>query len=418
MADSALNFASPIRVLSSSNPNQVSLNILAPLITGNMHTPLQGSRAHPIAALTKRPDDELFHCMVSYRVNTDAARARAIHDGLHFKVLNAKKKLDFFATARYPSGFNRARESKQSWLHIFLDKFCLQSGKNWADEGFLRAILSSLTIIPILSWETAPNGDQQGSVGDLARHNKDSPVDNVLLELVLAKELHSLSKSLTTSSSNQSAALFPCMHIIPIFVQDLFAKLSGLSDDAPLATLAKASDVLSSVGIQLNASFNQQSVKTIVSYFTKLQGVKYFEFGAGDSANGQVIDHIWVHLKAQAKAFDIDRFQLESFSQNNPYGSELLQFLFEVDAEYLAPFLVKHSISSVSMLADIRHRDDAINNLALELSKACKRSLLEESLKLVRVLNAASESQLARPLQQRLRDFVDVDASILTALYR
>lgn len=411
---SALN-----RVLShnSKSGGQISVSMLSPLVTLNMHALPQHSSVNSPVSLIKRPDDEMFHCMLSYRVNTDATRARAIHDGLHFKALNAKKKLDFFALGRYPSGFNRARGTKQSWLNIFLDKLCLQNGKNWADEGFLRAVLNSLTIIPVLSWETLPNGDHQGSIGALALHNKDSPVDNVLLELVLAKELHSVMK-MFVQASKQGDALHPCMHIVPVFAQDFFSKLSTLSDDAPLATLAKASEVLGRVGIQPDSCFSKQSVKSIVSYFAKLQGVKYFDLGQDDSANGQVVDLIWDHLKTQAKAFDVDRFQLDSFSMDYPHGSELLQFLLEEDAGYLAQFLVKHSISSVAMLADMRHHDDAIKNLGLQISNACKRPLLEESIKLVRVLNAAAASELARPLQQRLRDFVDTDASILTAIYR
>jgi hypothetical protein len=105
------NSAISMRTFESGSSSQVALN---------MDVPQEGqhSSGNSFASLMKRPDDELFHCMVSYRVNTDAARARAIHDGLHFKALNVKKKLDFFAIARYPSGFNRARETKQSWLHL------------------------------------------------------------------------------------------------------------------------------------------------------------------------------------------------------------------------------------------------------------------------------------------------------------
>jgi len=385
----------------------------------NMDTPheAQHSSGKSFASLMNRPDDELFHCMVSYRVSTDAARARAIHDGLHSKALNSKKKLDLMVLAKYPSGFNRPREAKQSWLNIFLDKFCLQDSKEWADEGFLSAILKSLTIIPVLSWETTANGDHKGSVGGLAAHNKDSPVDNVLLELILAKELHCILQAYA-KSSNQNDVLYPCMHIFPIFVQDLFAKLSTLSDDAPQKTLAKAAAVLRSVGIQTHDAFMNQSVKNIMQYFTKLQGVKYFEFGSDDAANEQVVSRIWDHFKKQSTAFDIDRFQFDSFSENNPQGSELLQFLLASDAGYLSRFLMQHAISSVAMLADVRLRDDAVKNLALEVSTACKRPLLAETVKIVRILNSAAESQLARPLQQRLDDFLDTDASILTAIYR
>jgi len=420
------NSAISMRPLGSESSSQTAIDII-----NVIDVPQEGQQSSDtsfasLSSLMKRPDDELFHCMVSYRVNTDAARACAIHNGLHFKALNAKKKLDLFVMAKYPAGFNRPREAKQSWLNIFLDKSCLQDSKDWADEGFISAILKSLTIIPILSWETekkmAPNGESEieihkGSVGGLAAHNKDSPVDNVLLELVLAKELHCVLQAFA-KASNQNDTLYPCMHIFPIFVQDLFAKLSTLSDDAPQKTLAKASAVLESVGIHTDEAFRKQSVKSIMQYFTKLQGVKYFEYGLHDNANEQVVSRIWDHFKKQSTDFDIDRFRLGSFSENNPHGSELLQFLLASDAGYLSQFLMKHAITSVAMLADVRLRDDEVRNLALEVATACKRPLLAETVKIVRILNAAAESQLARPLQQRLDDFVDTDASILTAIYR
>jgi len=405
--------ASP-RVLGTIACSQVSIDMCAPQAPPH----IIGST---LAPLSRRPDAELFHCMVSYRVKTDAARACAIHDGLHFKALNAKAKLDFYSIAKYPAGFTRAREAKQSWVNIFVDKFCLQHGKDWATDGFLKAILCSLTIVPLLSWETtaspgnAAQADHNGSVGGLAGHCRDSPVDNVLLELLLAKELHAASQALATAA-NQFDALYPCMHIIPIFVHDLFGQLSLLSDDAPQATLAKAAEVLQSVGVQPDASFMNQSVKEIVSYFTKLQGVKCFEFGV--EGNKQAVDHIWRHLKSQATAFDLDRFQLNSFAENSPQGSELLQFLSASDAGYLSRFLVRHGVSSVQMLADIRLHPDVLKTIALEISTQCKRPLVEETIKFGRVVSAAAESHMSRPLCQRLRDFLDTDASILTAIYR
>jgi hypothetical protein len=403
------NAAISMQAIGSGSSSQVALI---------METPQEGqhSSGNSFALMMKRPNDELFHGMISYRVNTDYARARAIHDGLHFKALNAKKKMDLFAMAKYPNGFNRSRETKQSWLNIFLDKVCLQDGKNWEVEGFVSAILSSLTVIPILSWETAGN-DHKGSVGGLAAHKKDSPVDNVLLELVLAKELRCGWQSFA-KTSNQNNTLYPCMHIVPIFVQDIFAKISTLSDDAPCETLAKAADILGNVGIQTDAAFMNQSVKSIVQYFTTLQGVKYFELGSNDAANEHVVSRIWEHFKKQSTAFDLDRFTLDSFSENNPHGSELLQFLLASDAGYLSQFLMKHGISSVAMLADVRFRDDEVRKLGLEVSTACKRPLLAETVKIVRILNAAADSVLALPLQKRLDNFVDTDASILTAIYR
>jgi hypothetical protein len=176
-------FAGSLHTLNSMNMLAVSNSIA-------VHVPRDGN--DPVSQLTKQPDSELFHCMISYRVSTDADLARAIHDRLHFKALNAKKKVEFYAAAKYPSGFARARDAKQSWLNIFLDKLCLQTGRDWTDAGFILALLQTLTVIPVMSWKESSNGDPpSGSIGLLAAHNAHSPVDNVLLELVLAKELHS-----------------------------------------------------------------------------------------------------------------------------------------------------------------------------------------------------------------------------------
>jgi hypothetical protein len=368
--------------------------------------------------LAKQPDSELFHCMISYRVSSDADLARAIHDRLHFKTLNAKKKVEFYAAAKYPSGFARARDAKQSWLNIFLDKVCLRPGRDWADAGFIPALLQSITMIPVLSWKESPSGGlPSGSVGLLAGHNAGSPVDNVLLELVLAKELHSTWQAISENASSSRCVLFPCMHIVPVYAQDFFSKLPTLSDDAPAATLQKAADVLLRVGHHTSASFMQQSVKSIITYFTTLQGIKFYDLGATDSANEQVAGLLWDILKMQAREFDIDRFTITAFTQNNPHGSELFEFLKATDAGYLSRFLIRHGISSVALLANLQQSESSIIGLAQETSKVCNRPLMQETMNIKRVINLAAASPLSLSMRNRLLNFVDKDASVLTAIY-
>jgi hypothetical protein len=378
---------------------------------------LRDRNEHP-SLLTKRPDSELFHCMISYRFSSDASLARAIHDRLHFKTLNAKKKSEFYAAAKYPSGFARARESKQSWLNIFLDSVCLQTGSDWADAGFIPALMQSLTMIPVLSWIESSNGDPpSGSVGLLAGRNASSPVDNLLLELVLAKELNSTWKAISVNANNSSCVLFPCMHIFPIYAHNIFSKLSNLSDDVPMSTLQKAAEVLLRFGHQPSASFMQQSIKSIISYFIQLQGIKYYDLGTTESANEQVASLLWDQLKVQAREFDFDRFTMTAFVQNNPHGSELFEFLKASDFGYLSRFLIKHGISSVALLADLQSSESSTIALAQETSKVCKRPLLKESLNIKRVANLAAQSPLSLSMQKRLLNFVDEDASVLTAIY-
>jgi hypothetical protein len=369
--------------------------------------------------LAKRPDSELFRCMISYRVSSDADLARAIHDRLNFKTLNAKKKVEFYAAAKYPSGFARARDAKQSWLNM--DKVCLRPGRDWADAGFIPALLQSVTMIPVMSWKESPScGPPSGSVGLLAGHNAGSPVDNVLLELVLAKELHSTWQAISENASSSRCVLFPCMHIVPVYTQDFFSKLSTLSDDAPAATdvtLQKAADVLQFVGHHTSASFMQQSVKSIITYFTTLQGIKHYDLGATDSANEQVAGLLWDILKMQARDFDIDRFTITAFTQNNPHGSELFEFLKASDAGYLSRLLIRHGIASVALLANLQQSESSIIGLAQETSKVCNRPLMQETMNIKRVINLAAASPLSLSMRNCLLNFVDKDASVLTAIY-
>ena len=133
-------------------------------------------------------------------------------------------------------------------------------------------------MIPILSWKESSSGDPPtGSIGQLAQHGANSPVDNVLLELVLTKELHSTWQLVSKQLNRDDFVVFPCMHIVPVYAQDLFSKLSTLSEEAPAATLKKAAEVLRCAGHVTSSSFMHQSVKSIVSYFTRVQGIKYYE---------------------------------------------------------------------------------------------------------------------------------------------
>ena len=207
--------------------------------------------------------DELFHFFISYRVAFQADFSRKLHDMLYHKASNtpiplvefAKWPCSRFAYRRHFAALNKC-------AHVFLDSRCLSDGDPWR-EGFIEALRISVVFVPLLSYSKTvvslrdrrvnyfegeiaslrskisridANNTQEldsanadltaaqmhllqaqsraddtqveytGSVGDFVSQNPKSArlgadsVDNYLLELILAKELHHIS----TASSNNS----------------------------------------------------------------------------------------------------------------------------------------------------------------------------------------------------------------------
>ena len=403
----------------SYHPFEASSSV--PMTSVDLNSVGNGSMSSLFKDVFKKPDGALFHCMLSYRVSTDSVLVRSIHDGLHMKCLNAKQQgtfPEFFEAAKYPSPFDRADQAKQSNLNIFLDQFCLQAGQDWADSGFLLALSQSLVFIPILSWNSdSSSGDSSGSIGGLACHGKSSGVDNVLLELVIAKELHRVWLVLSKDVLQSQGLLFPCMIILPIFTSNFFSKISTLSDDVPLSTLQRASEALIQFGVTPGSGFLQQTVREIVHFYSSLQCLRYFDWGATVSANQQAVKGIWRILKNLASVFDFESFQMNQFKHNQPHGSELVTFLAEKDAGYLARVFVKHGIYSVARIARLIDEEQSVGIIARETAQICQRPVLEEILNVKSVALLASTSGLALPLRVQLRDCVDKDASVLTAIY-
>ena len=151
------------------------------------------------------PRGQMFHCMLSYRVDTDQGMVVKLHNKLHtlFAVegqpskslqrtrsgaavpafspspalkrgwsIAAKAVFDgslanqvdggsevfpFQGETLFPREFEQCDEAKTSDFHVFLDTVCLKTGVNWQGTGelhgggFIGAILQSLLFVPILS---------------------------------------------------------------------------------------------------------------------------------------------------------------------------------------------------------------------------------------------------------------------------
>jgi hypothetical protein len=182
---------------------------------------------------------------------------------------------------------------------VYLDKFCLRNGEEWQGTGkpdgggFIGAILQSLVFVPVLSVKqknsygfcqdlsSAPDKSNanklEGSLGRLVRLNtahddRQHGVDNVLLELIIAKALHTISWRARTGKSE----FYPCFRIFPLFAGNdkLFYCPEALSDKPHIATNNRAFDLLQKAGLA-DACFDKlkdESVQSIVNwYFRQVQ---------------------------------------------------------------------------------------------------------------------------------------------------
>ena len=171
-----------------------------------------------------------FHAMLSYRVVPDAELVSKIHDKLHLLAPNAGQSVsqaNQLLDSPFPEGFKRV--TLNSSLHVFLDVHCLKDGEGWEGDGgvksggFVGALRLSPVFVPMFSAteivsenaELAQQGSGKGSVGQMINLAQKDTQDNVLLELIVARELHLMSKN--SSKTNDKKVLAPCSYIFPLF---------------------------------------------------------------------------------------------------------------------------------------------------------------------------------------------------------
>ena len=100
---------------------------------------------------------------ISYRVDTDAAFATAIHTAAHTRL-----------------GYN-----------VFLDRLDIAPAADWR-QSFVGALGRARVVVAVVSWVAESEGEGarvRGSAGQMAGLTADAGVDNVLLEWEIALEL-------------------------------------------------------------------------------------------------------------------------------------------------------------------------------------------------------------------------------------
>jgi hypothetical protein len=383
-----------------------------------------------------------FHAMLSYRVSSDADLVTKIHDKLHLLAPNAGKSVSqvnqLLDSSPFPQGFKPDDSTLNSSLRVFLDAYCLKDGVGWEGDGnaksggFVGAVRLSPVFVPLFSateivtanTELAQQGSSKGftgSVGQMIGLAHTDMQDNVLLELIVARELHLMSK--TSSKTNDKKVLFPCSYILPLFRNaDVWKAASSLPKTASALTNTKAKHAMEQMGVRYEDISPELrdgtlTVQAVWQFFTKFQGIKLYDRGeerfqvaAAANAIIGVIDEVR-SIVAESKFHDLD------MSSSQMY--ELSGFMSQLNMSNYTPILASHHVSNVFQLAELRHsRADAIVQSIAEYGvRASDKSTLPIELSKVGfAIQAAQSSPLAKPLNDRFRNFVDRDASFVTIL--
>jgi hypothetical protein len=366
--------------------------------------------------------------MLSYRVSTDQDFVSKLHDKIHLLApvgeTNDAKLLD---SSPYPAGFRRDESVMNSSMRVFQDAYCLRDGMGWEGDGgiknggFIGALRLSLVFVPVFSVKVVTvNGKVQvadpgeGSIGQLIELGNQDKQDNVLLELIIARELHKLAKK------SGKKALYPCSFILPLFLNEgVWQAASRLPDKPSAITNQKAMDVMKQLGVPSSfvskkLSSGTLTVKAVWGFFTKFQGNKLYDCG---KESFQIV--------AAAKAIigvvreSLSDFNFYDLDMNFAQMYELFGFMSQLNMANYTAVLAAHDITNVAQLAYLDHHgaDAVMRSIADQCARASDRSSVpNELVRLRSAVAAARSSPLGRPLNERFQNFIDHDASFVTIL--
>ena len=196
------------------------------------------------------PGYDLF---LSYRV----ASEREIAPRLHDKLLSAA----VLSSALPP--------------RVYLDRESMEKGRSW-EHSFIAGIFAARVFVPLCTW----GGDGAlGSVGRLTHLTPESAgVDNVLLEWVLALELHrqgrirKIMPLLFGAAAGEGFSPFP------------FGNVGQVPDSVSEPTMRRAREHLEEAGVAVSEGFRDQTVRGVVEAMLAFQGVKLHELGVREVA--------------------------------------------------------------------------------------------------------------------------------------
>ncbi len=338
---------------------------------------------------------EIFHVFISYRVSTESDLVRE----LYHQLMKSAKASKIPGISKWPSKFKKpTSDVASSSIHVFWDAKALAPGLTWKDDGFVSALSKSLVFTPMLS---------DGVVKKWSSPVVDY-VDNVLLELILALEFNKLH-----SSDEGPSSVHPCKYIVPVFVSDLFSKMSDISKEVSRATVAEAARLFGKLGIQYSSC--EYSPHSVLAALCDFQGVKMAAYHqelkehAIRAAVNEIITAVTMCIQ-QSSVF------VDDFKAHHPRARELCDWLQLLNMSKYTGFLARHGITSVYALS-VLDVGSAVPILAEDCALSCGESRSQAIVSLSRAVAMAKSSELSLPLSVRFNRFVDTDASVLSALF-
>lgn len=189
--------------------------------------------------------------------------------------------------------------------------------------------------------------------------------DNVLLELILAQELH-----LKYRSDSIGRALQPCSYLFPIFrTADVFSLHLGRKPSS--VTNKKAREILQANQIEpsLRLKRNELSPHDVFNFFKKFQGFKTWEHGAEENQIQQCTQKVLSVIKDCAQR--VESSFVKSHESNNSQSYELRSWLQLRNLSYYARILAHNDISSMLSFSQL---DANTNTLSILASQGAKTS--------------------------------------------
>ena len=370
-----------------------------------------------------------FHAMLSYRVDPDLSLVSKIHDKLHLLAPIADKGGNqLLDSSPFPVGFHRDESVLNSSLRVFQDVHCLSDGMGWEGDGgiksggFVGALRLSPVFVPLFSVNVDETGQlvHKGSVGQLLDLAGQDKQDNVLLELILARELHLLANA---NSLDRKKVLAPCSYILPLFLnKEIWKAASLLPKTASAITNAKALQVMKHMGVPDSAVSEELIIGTLTvqavwGFFTQFQGIKMYECG---KESFQVLAAAKAVLGVIDRVIDVvTDLKLDDMNSNSSQMHELSDFMSKQNMSNYTAILANHHITNVFQLAELKQsRADAIvQSIAEHGARVSAKSTVPNELsKIGSAIHAAQSSPLAKSLNDRFRNFIDHDASFVSIL--
>jgi hypothetical protein len=413
---------------------------------------------------TLNPEKSMFHVFISYRSASDTKAVELLYSAI-ISECRSGKKIPLRAKTKFPDNFSPNVLAKEKLLNLFWDKETLANGRDWAGDGkrqsggFSGAVVQSLVFVPLLTYyahETENHSPgpkrtvESGSVGQMIEQQKPvvtnksstndeqmthsdaskekknvSAVDNVLLELILAKFLWEYQKA--ADQDQRGLTLWPCSMIYPIFGPEMKRHIADLSPRISLETNKKAVKLLEAAGYCLNKNEMLEdqpstdddphpwSVRSVVGFFLNFQGKSIASWSATTLPSETDI---------ATCSSDILRIVENSISScremqghrefTNPLASEMRMFMNKYFLGHFIPVLHDHGVTSVRKLSQLENHTMAL--LSTHIASRFSSSEVSEFCKLRDVVMKARTEKESLPLNKRLDDFFDESASWSTAL--